>query len=100
MKRTFSSIAYFVLGILFAAGCVYGADKLSAQTVNTALSSTLVANAGSDRATQLLLAELSAVNIDTTFFKKDIFLSLEDFSVPVFAESFRRINPFAPLGVE
>ncbi len=99
MKRIITTGAYFVLGLVFAAGCVYCTDTLNAQSTDDVLSRT-VAGGGSDRATQLLLAELSAVTIDTTFFKKDIFVSLEDFSVPVFNEPFRRVNPFAPLGVE
>ena len=47
-----------------------------------------------------LLARMKTTKIDEQFFDNKIFKALEDFGMPIPDQPVKRINPFAPIGVE
>ncbi len=96
MKNNLSAIAYFVLGAVVASVIVLSSSKSFAQITSTKPSDLR----DSDRRTQLILQQLKSVVMDTNFFTSPLYKNLEDFSVTVQQEPFKRTNPFAPIGVD
>lgn len=46
------------------------------------------------------LNQLKTLKLDSSIFKDDVFVSLQDFSKPLNPEPVGRVNPFSPIGVE
>lgn len=104
MKKTLIILA----GVLFAGGAVFfylrapsggGEGAASGTTANGTSALTVTGNGNASSGADVLatLTALNNVSFDTSFFSREDFRSLEDFSVTLVPGEVGRENPFAPV---
>jgi len=104
MTKKFRITHFFLLSlVLFVVG--FGVHTfLFAQTDPGSLVSLNESNGAVDNSTEReilsLLLELKSITLDTGVFESKAFNALKDFGVTLEPEPVRRVNPFAPIGVD
>lgn len=86
---------------IFVAGfVVLFAGVLYYWSTSTGSTPTLTSSDTTPVTQELILAsnKLSAIRLDTSLFDDPVYLSLNNFSVPIPPQPFGRRNPFAPSG--